>query len=473
MQVVKMLIQQTGTYDNQFMRPYTSHMDYNSLNNLTQKIQNMGPISKITGSTFAGMTGNLISPSGMPAGIIPIENGWNSYRGIFVLEIHVEFNVSSPIRYFVQGYTDYMGFTQTGAIDPNMVFYINSITGVNQTTHNTPFGMTQENNIISSSHVVSNHNWQAASNVPNQYLMRAGDIFGGMQMQDIMQFNPDQSGITDIRSATSHVPVQSSRKNNIPSQYIAGVVDGYNTSRGMTSYGQSEQDIISQSKQLCAEEPLNLNPFIAAISNLYGMSTVQSFKMGDLRQIDANADNLTTVNWLSPVDQSKLAQMGQGEHWAGATRTTVVSATLANSIPALMMEYLISKIMFQSTNHTLDGSIATTMLGAQSITGADMTQHFNMFIRRLEQELIWDFTWGNQERYTLFVEADLFKDTKISISLGSEPATPYIVPSFSDSLITPIIATDYNCYNTLVSDFSTMLGQVREATFNPEISQGL
>jgi hypothetical protein len=471
--VVRLSIQQTGTYTNQAIRPYVTYMDHAGLNSLTNRLESMGPMSKITGSMFSGMTGNLITPSANPIGIVPIENGWGETRGRFILEVACEFTVGGPMRYFVQGYTDQPGFTRTGYIDPQMNFFINSITTVSTIQRQTPIGMQEESQIVGTSHVLGNHNYNSfnMSGTP-QFLLRASDIFTGMQVQSLAMYNPNE-GVTDTRSRIGSIPTPSNRKNNIPADYIASVVDGYMTGRNAADYGQSDLDIIGQSKLMVAEEPISSNPFIAAISSFYGVSAQDHFTIKDLTRIDPSAENKTAINWLTPADQALLPSTGSAEHWMGTSRTTVVAAMLANAVPALMMEYLIHNVILQSTNNSLDGSIVTTLIDARSITNVEMTAHFNAFIRRLEREVIYDFTWGNQERYDLYMEVDLFGDTHITLQLGNEPPTPFVVPSFSDGLITPVITTDYASYNNLVDDFGTILGAFREAGTNPQSNQSL
>ncbi len=466
MTVVKLIIQQTGTYSDQAIRPYVTYMDNGSLTNLTNRIDSLGPVSKITGNLFSGMTGNLITPSANPLGVVPIENGWGETRGRFILEVACEFTVGGPMKYFIQGYTDQPGFTRTGFIDPRMNFFINSITTVSTIQTQTPMGIFEESRIVGTSHVLGNHNY-AAYNLNNtpQFLLRASDIFTGMQVKNLSIYNPND-GITDTRSRIGASPMPSNRKNNIPSDYIASVVDGYMSGRNNADYGQSDLDIIAQSKIMVAEEPISSNPFVAAISSRYGVSAMDHFTMMDLKTIDPNSENNTIVNWLKPAEQSALPSTGSAEHWMGSNRPTVVASILGSAVPALMMEYLIHKVILQSTNNSIDGSMVTTLMDARSITNVDMTAHFNAFIRRLEQEVIYDFTWGNQERYNLYMESDLFGDTYMTLQLGNEPPTPFVVPSFSDGLITPVITTDYGSYSNLVEDFDTILGTFRESGTN-------
>jgi hypothetical protein len=67
---------------------------------------------------------------------------------------------------------------------------------------------------------------------------------------------------------------------------------------------------------------------------------------------------------------------------------------------------------------------------------------FEVFKHKLESEIIYDFTYGNQIGYTLDIRSDMFGETSISLSLDGEPEVIYVVPTFCDSLISPIANVD-------------------------------
>ncbi len=452
--IAELFIQQTGTYSNQYFRPYVSYMDGQQLNQIISRVEQMGPGAAINSNVFSGLTSNLVSPSAQVAGEVPIPNGWGETRARFILVVYVEFSTGNPIRYYIQGFTDYLGYSRAGNIDPNLTFFINSITAVSSIPVMTPVGMMEQNKVIESDLVVNDLSTGQNMYSQSKFLVRPSDIFNGIQVSDINQIDPS---LMDRRSLLTMEPKSSNRLNNVPAEYISKIIDSYNRGRYLTDYGQSETDILSQAKSMILEESTSMNPFIAAISNMKGVQTTKIFQYSDLLRLDPNTDNVTKINWISDRNIGELHQAGQTEYLHGADRTTVVASSLALSIPALMMEYLLSNVTIQATNNTLNGAIEILLIPGRSLTNADTPQHYEAFKHRLLMEVINDFTWNNQTAFAMYVTCDLFGDTKVELSLDGGPLTPYVFPSFSDSLYTNVITPNQESYMGLVNAFSTLM----------------
>ena len=468
--VVSLFIQQTGTYNDQFKRPYVSHLDNGSLSNILNRVAEVGGYGKINSSVFSGYTSGLISPSPITQGGIFIPQGWGETRARFILTVQATFSVGNPIYYYIQGFTDYFGLTKTN-IDPNMIFYINSVTAVANTTVMTPMGMQEQKRIIGSDLIIvdnsyGNNNYVEMSN--SQYMLRPSDIFAGLHSTDV--YNAATHNPTDLyidrRTQLSNVPTASKRQNDIPTDYLASVANSYLDSKETADFNIGQNEILSTARQNVMENPISQNPFISALSSIYGVIGVNSFRMQDLISIDPNTDNVTTVNWIADKHLGELHYAGQTEHLAGADRTTTVAVGLGNSIPALMIEYLITNISFQATNNTVSGQPTVVIMNAQSITNADMTQYYRAFETRLINEIINDFTFNNSTSFTLMVDSNLFGDTSIQLSIDGGPLTPFVIPSFSESLFTSIITPNQESYYNIVNDMGTLLNGISEAKNN-------
>jgi hypothetical protein len=125
-----------------------------------------------------------------------------------------------------------------------------------------------------------------------------------------------------------------------------------------------------------------------------------------------------------------------------------------------MMDLLISKIVFRSTNQDMAGMINTVLIDAKSISSADMRMNYENFIYRFNTEVMYDLTFGNQDIYQLEMQADMFGDTFISLSLNGGPMVPYNTPSFCDSLMTPVITGNSDSFFKLTNDFETMFNSI-------------
>ena len=179
-----------------------------------------------------------------------------------------------------------------------------------------------------------------------------------------------------------------------------------------------------------------------------------------LEHIDPNLSNVTNFIKIGNTQLVGLHTAGETEHWGGAGRETVAATLLSNAIPALMLEYMINKIYFRSTNHDINGQMQTILIDAKSITNMDLTKSFNLFKYRLENEILFDLTFGNQIAYMLEVSCDVFGESRITIALDSGPMITYATPSFCDSLIAPVYTTNKDILYTVSHDMEQIFSGI-------------
>lgn len=462
--VAKLIMQETGTYNPMYSRPYQTFVDPTSLDNITRRVEeNRG--SSINGALLAGITSSILKPSATPESDIYIPNGWNERRIRFILEIHITTNTGSSYVYYFQGYTTHLGVGVNGAVDPTMEFIINSFIRVNRVSQYTPSGIIVRDIINESAHVINGQIQYQQTNT-DTYLMRPQDIFTGVQssyLDNAYSYYKDSSqggGLADTRISLNNESIRSSRVNNLPANYMAKIIDNYQTGTKLADFGQGQEDILSQCKGLCFEPSILENIFIKAISNIKGQYNATSFTFGELETIDPNSRNVTNYITLGNVRENALHVAGQTSYWNGSDRETLVATILSNAIPAVMMDLMISKIHFRSTNHDYGGIVNTVIIDAKSLTNADLSANFEVFKKRLEREIMYDITYGNQETYMLEIRADLFGESMISLSIGSNPMITYTTPSYCDSLTSPIMTSNKNNFINVVHDFETLFNNV-------------
>lgn len=463
--IAKLILQQTGTYNTVHSRPYETHLNGMELNNVLTRVRDAS-LGKVTGLMLAGALGGMVEPSAAPGQQVGISQGWQTVRGRFVMEVHVTFNTGSYVIYYFQGYTDHLGVSLHGSIDPNMVFIINSFMTVSRVNQLTPIGMTTRDIVVETGHLLTNDSYQGPYSGASQYLMRPQDVFRGINVgyMGAAENNYDMPMVTDTSSMLKRDPSKSSRSNNLPTNYVAKIIDGYQHGVALSEYGQSTHDIYEHSRQQVYEAHAAENPFIRAISDMRSNGVSNRFTFTDLELIDSNARNVTNLIQLAPHQMQHLHQAGSTAYWTGTDRETVVSTILSHSVPALMMEMMISKVHIFSHNHDVTGAIDTKLVGPIGLSNADMTQQFELFKQRFDREVMYNITFGNQERYTLDMRVDLFGDTWINLSLGNNPQIMFNTPSFADGLFTPVIANNSNQFNNVVHDFETLLNNVTDVS---------
>jgi hypothetical protein len=454
--IAKLILQESGTYNPMFSRPYQTHIDDGVMRSIVRRVEEKAN-QPITGNTLAGAASGMIQPSATPGAEIPIPMSWAERRIRFIMEVHVMLATGSTMIYYFQGYTSHLGVSHGGHVDPNMDFILNSYIRVTRTQSQGPYGMVVNDVVTESAHIV---NGAIVNQIHGDvYSMRPQDIFSGIQAAYTANAYSALTGnnqLNDYRSKLSGESVMSKRSNNVSGQYLAKVVDTYRTGQQLLEFGQGEGDVTGRCYDLSQEPTAFENIFIRQISNIRGTHTSTVFNMSNLIAIDPNVESVTDYITLGNTQSMELHSVGQTSFWNGSDRETLAATILSNAIPALMMDLFITKIYFRTTNHTYGGVPNTVLIDAKSLSTADMTMNYEMFKRRLEQEILFDVSGAGQTTYTLDMYVDLFGETRITISLDGGPAIPYTTPSFCDSLLSPVLALNKDSYFNVVHDMETL-----------------
>lgn len=469
MRVEQLTLRETGGYNPMYHRPYQSHLDAGMLNAITQRVEQVGS-GRISGQLLSGIAGSILSPSAVidPTQAIAIPYGWNERRIRFVLKLQCLFSLGTEVQYLIQGYTDYPGVSIGGAVDPNMQFIINSVVVVGKNTvAYGPTGYNTLDRMVENYQVMADPTWQNVQQMTQARLMRPQDIFGTMQDEYLRgateSYLPYGDQVYDPRSVLRSDPQKSTRGNNLPGNYIGRVVDAFYTSSQLSEFGQGNADILSKSRETVMETPISDNPFVRWLGERRMQPSGYQFSLPELEELDPNTRAVT--NYIQPgqMQQVSTHQPGLTSYWTGADRCTVVATHLSQAVPALMMDLLISKVVLRSTNDALSGLIDSRFIEVRSLTGADMRRHYDLFLHRLETEVIQDFTFNGQELYHLDIQADIFGETWITLSLAGQPAVTYVAPSFCDNLFAPVIAQNQNQLDHLAHDMESLINNVNEA----------
>lgn len=467
MTLVNMLVREVSGYNPMYSRPYEAHVTGHDLNALGQRIAEHGT-GQISGTLLAGLSRNIMNPSATHSGEIAIPNGWGERRLLFVLEVLCEFTIGSAITYYFQGYTTYSGLSYGDAVDPQMEFIINSFIGVTRTNQLTPFGFQTVETIVESSQALAEIT--STPYQPHQhFMMRPVDVVNGMQaayLQSGYEGMGGQGYTLDNRIVLKREAERANRASNIPTNFMAKVIDGYCVGRDLSNFGMGEGDILNRARDQLVEAKLSDNPFIRYISDNKAMGLTNRFTEPELQRLQPGfwASNLVQIiRQGTTLAAPSTIQPGATSYWHGATQNTVAATVLSNAVPALMMEMMINEIHFTATNYDITNQNAVNIIGAKSKVNADMTKYYELFKRRFAREIMYDLTYGNQVPYMVSISADVFGDTLIKIRFDQEPEEDFMTPSFCDNLLTPLIASTYDQYSNLVSTFDGIVNTVAEA----------
>lgn len=471
----RMLLTETGRYNPMYDRPYVTDVNHHTLEALTDRVLR-SETSRSTSGLIAGLASSIVSPSATPGGMIPIVNGWGERRIRFVMEVEYMLATGSIGIYYVQGYTSHPGVTMTGAVDPNMIFIINSCTNLTRTEMYTPTGRVYRDIVADAAQVFGGSSMVVNPAAPI-YGLRPEDIYKGMQSAMLSDGQGvDTSGnIVDVRVHLNGMQAQrSNRINNVPAAYVSKILDGFMEANDLINFGQGSADINTRALHNTIEPSLLENFFFRILSDVNSGKFNGTFSWGELQRIDMDIDAKTkylTINEASKVGY--VHDVGMSEHWTGSNMITQIANILSSAIPALMMETMLSKIAFRSTNHDMTGQVTTTLAGLLSLANIDPKQHGEMFKYRFNTEVIKDITRSNQIGYMLEATCDLFGETWLHLSIDGEPMTTFVVPSFCDSLSVPVIARSLGHYAHVTNDFSHLVNYVTDGSIKANKSSGI
>jgi hypothetical protein len=234
----------------------------------------------------------------------------------------------------------------------------------------------------------------------------------------------------------------------------------------LVDFGQGNSDIITRSLQNSMEPSVKENHFMNVLATINNGVSSNSFTWGQLQRldmaIDAKTQYLTIGEAIKTNTSTGIHDVGMSEYWTGSNHTTHMASILSSAIPALMMEHMLQKVVMRSTNHDMMSNMNTIVVEFLSLSHIDPTHNVNLFKHRFEMEVMRDVTMNNQIPYMLEVKCDLFGETWISISVDGEPMVLYTVPSFCDSLYTPVMTNNRDHFARVTNDFNQLVGYVTD-----------
>ena len=463
LRIVRLIMQETGTYNQQYSRPYQTHCDHTTLAAVTERVidRNGG---RFDSAALSGLAGSFIAPTSTPESIIPIVNGWNEKRARFLMEVDCQFQVGGSSTTYIQGYTNFPGITMNNSIAPDMEFYINSIITTKKSNVHTPYGMQTYETVTDNSHLLCSNSWSGITQLGQQRMMRPQDVFCNMQASHIPGvYDSDVANVYDGRTILRTEATKSARVNGLAGAYASKIIDGYVIGNSLSDYGQNETNILNRSRSEVNEEQAATDPFLAAMSSITANGITNKFRFSDLVKLDQNVYNVSNYAISGNTQLVQSHYTGQTAQWHGSDRITLGATILSQAVPAIMMDLMINHLIFKSTNHDITGQMQTVIIDGKSFSNMDLTRHLELFKRRLEKEILLDLTFNNQVSYALEMRIDLLGETWIKISLDGQPSVDYVTPSFCDNLFVPVITSNISTVENLTHDFENLVTNVKEA----------
>lgn len=465
--IVSLHMQETGTYNIMYERPMVTDVkDMQYLYDFNRRIE-QDQVKRITPGLTSGLASRIVSPSAIPGSQINVMNGWDMRRIRFILHVIVQNHGTSNLsddEYYFQGFTDHGDVGFGGAIDPRMLMVINSYVRVSKENVYGPSGFFTRRVIKDSGQII---NGQIIYNGMGQssYGLRPKDAFMGLQSIDVFNAQTDGLPSFDNRFRFGNKSAINNKYHTSPASYLAAVTDSYFEAFNSPSTDPRATDIYERAKSLAGSDLQFENPFFRRIRSIVNEPgyTGTSFSMSVLEALDPNVAHVTTLAKMGQATQAQYHHQGQTENWNVALVEAQWATILGQSVPALLLEMMISKMTFMVTNKVMGGIPMITVIDAMSVTGADITLQLETFKSRLILEVMNDISYNNLMPYEITMRADAFGETRISIMLDNHPMIEFCVPTFIDSMVSPMMTVDKNIFYNTVNDLGFILGQVGES----------
>lgn len=464
MRITRVLLVETGTYGQQWGRPYQTQLNGGILTSLRER---MDGAPDINASVFSGMGASFLTPQAAPERHIDIVSGWNERRIRMMLEVEVQ-SRNGAYYEILLGYTDHTGISMSGSIDPNMRFYVNSVMKMRKSFIATPLGNEQRLAVAGAGHVLVNSNWDGVES-PNQLsLMRPMDVYstmGRLELPDLSSMN-----VRDTRNMLMDSPKLSRRSNNASSNYAASIVAGYRNASTMQELGQSEQEVLHTAVTYTVEESATGDQVLSALAAFQHVPHTNSFQWRHLERLDPNVnrDEITRVVIRGQTQQSYMGEhyAGQTADWGEASIEAQIATMMSQTVPSLMMEMGLTMLTFAATNRIPGIQRHEVIItGSESFAGGDHSQFLQMMKVRLEVDLLEEISQSNLYDYEIEMSVDVVGETHISISIQGQPTVVYCTPSFCDALLSPVVTASDGRAVELANDFQVLFSETLKPSY--------
>jgi hypothetical protein len=476
MQIVSMRFVETGTYNPMYLRPYETQAN-NQIQLQINEVTQGG--TRVNAAALAGVAGQYLRPRAEvnpTTDHVGIVNGWDTRRLRFMAEIHYPQFAGGRLVQLVNGYTNHIGVghsTFGSNIDPNMTLHFNNSILLQEVEERGHDGHTRRvRRVVNASQILAQQNFHSmGTGLESLRFMRPEDIFshqagvdtyGAGNMHDMrQQFGPTRQMI------------KSRYQNGSASHYLTNAIRGHALAMREADYTDSAAETAGNASANVKEDTVAQDNFIA------WLMTTRLLSGGTVTwcELAAAAPGADHVAEFYVGGQAQLLQhapthtAGQTAYWHGATMETVFANILAQAIPSALIDCMLTKSMFRATNRILDtaqsamgGQVHQVVLGPTfGLSEASQDQLMQMFVAKLQREVLPDVSMNSYVDYDIQVEADVFGESRLMISLSGQPHVPFTVPSFSDSLITPVLASSPDQLRQVGSDINFMLGNVCQA----------
>lgn len=494
--ITKLLIFETGEYNQQWSRPYTTNFDSHVLNQFHEQLNGVEHFSP------AGLTGiaqSFIKPAAqvnMQTDGIPIPQGWGERRCRFMMIVEYDGYLGTRMQQVLTGYTTHVGAMPSGgilhneaqllAVDHELLFFVNSSIQLQVKQEFGPGGRRESIAVAKNAHVLADNTFGSIFTPEHQERMRPTDLFAVMSRSHIHQLRDDQGNIPGVgprlfdgRNANSNMAALSLRGNVIPASYVARVLDNYqNAAVTNNDPTKANTDFYTNARQYSNDGLVSNDEVLRMISDLRGEPIGNTFKFRDIVRLDPTIEHRVMGRASGRTEKMQgLHQVGVTNEWYGRDPITHAATIISQCTPGIMADLALTRFHFKMHNEmAVSGNYSSVdaqtwmsrpgyqpdmaILNCAGFGDQDLAPAMYAFEKRFWFEVMKDLCFDNQIRFMIEVNADLMGETVVNISLDGRQLEQFVTPSFADALLTPLVTKNHSHVVQVAEDFNELIKAV-------------
>lgn len=492
--VTKCLIVESGTYFQQYRRPYQTKLNGDIEHIITDRFrQAKGGLA--TGAIVAGVADHFLEPQAQPEAPIDIAGGWDQVHYRALIEVEMKHHSGATLKAVVMGFSEAVDPSLSGIVPPDMKFRINNIVGLRTIVESTALGNNPVIGVANTSHLISNEGYAGYSSPRRENLTRPVDVFSYIS-RGVIDGDTPPKDMFDTRTTASKIPVKSERRNTVGASYVGKVLGAYVQShQNVNMLGGTGFDMMMEAQSTVNENEAAQDWFLSKlknhrqaqyVDNWFTLRELADLSSHTLRASPGGAHNVLHVVPMSVPMQRKTYYHTNVDNddgaWSKSTLLVQIATKLSNAIPSLMVEYMFTRAIIKASNRTRrDGAMDVKVADFDSFVDIDMTQNMQLLEARIALEVMSGVTDNNQLDCDIDMVINLDGDSRFMISLHGQRAVEFVCPSFADAVLAPVVtsyetrafemAQHFRDLGEIITDAESQAPGLSEAFYQPGNAQ--
>lgn len=476
--IVSFMLVESGTYNPQYRRGYTTaEIEQSAVDQLRDRLagRNIQGAGIVT-----GIADQIVRMSAVPEGEIIIDgNGWDTRRFMFLLTVDIYVRGSTvPMRQIVTGYSEHADVSIYNTIDPDTRFTINNILTLRERTTIDPVTRRKIRTMIpiDCSYLLANKNYRGLSSLREGVDQRIDPYDAmGMMMTTNEMYQDDGAQLFNYTGVNNKTPTKVSRSYSKSSGYLTGILKAFGDAVGSSTDrdGLDTATLCATAQGFVGGNAASTDGFMQAVMSVSNENYLSDFfTLRDLDQLcpdhpmkvimQGKTQRTSTHSryGMGHILGDDVHEAGSTEAWSGSDLATQFAAILSQSIPSLMMEMFFTDTYFRATNNTRSNEIEMEWLEVpRPFDDFDVRELSDKFITRAISEIFMGLSMDNVIEFDVEVRCDVTTEVWVDISVDGKPHVKFNTPAFCDNLLTPMITNVGNA-NGLVKDLYAVMNDV-------------